>query len=186
MAVKKYRLGDLPYHYRLAFMESGDVEAAAFQDLLDHTKRAFIIEGLDSVHLSDDPGVSLLYCLGRLSVQLGRKIEDGDLESAWAAWGRRYIDSERNSPALELYNKLSWIGETHSFSSWPSRQEDRLLAWVEAGARIHDFPLDDRLRLLTPPFCVRLIRLREALNGWMYEDDAGDIELRSIRVPPNV
>jgi hypothetical protein len=174
---RKYVLEGLPYHRAFAFVTDGKAEAVTFGKLIEYTTQALAAKGIEFSSRSRDPGGSLDYYLGRLSVEHG-KIDGGRLERAWGNWERRYRDLQLNNPALELYDKLTWISEGHEGSSWPRGREQVLREWVEAGANPSNFPLDDRYDLLNPQFCRRLVHLRQVLGGWMYEDDVGNIEIR--------
>lgn len=176
--LRKYVLAGIPYHESFAFMADGVAEAAAFKALIEYTQQALVAENVEIKTLPSDPRDSMKAFLLRLGAERGKKIQAGKLEQAWESWERRYRDAEKNNPALELHDKLSWISEGHEGSTWPRGREEILRKWVESGANPSDFPLDDRYDLLNPQFCKRLLYLRNVLGGWMYEDDAGNIELR--------
>ena len=174
---RRYVLNGLPYHDAFAFMVDGEAEAALFGQLVDYTRDVLAEKGIQFHSERRNPSDSIEYYLDRLRIEQ-HEVDAERLSQAWCAWERRYRDLELNHPALELYDKLTCISEGHEGSSWPRGREQVLREWVEAGANPSDFPLDDRHDLLNPQFCRRLVHLSRVLDGWMYEDDDGNIEIR--------
>ncbi len=64
---------------------------------------------------------------------------------------------------------LSWISETHVFSSWPTGWEDRIRDWVDADS-LMPMPFDDRLEIIKPEFYAQLRKLRAECQGWLHCD----------------
>ncbi|MGI4800961.1 MAG: hypothetical protein ACRYG8_44430 [Janthinobacterium lividum] len=91
------------------------------------------------------------------------------LRREWVAWEEGFEDLVGRHPRLTLYDMLSWISETHTFSSWPARWEGDIRDWVDGGS-ITPMPFDDRLGIITPEFYARLRQARERCRGWLYWD----------------
>jgi hypothetical protein len=91
------------------------------------------------------------------------------LRQRWAEWKDEYGRLAARNPKLTLYDMLSWISETHIFTSWPTGWERRIRDWVDAGS-LAPMPFDDRLKIITPEFYARLRKVRAECRGWLYSD----------------
>ena len=91
------------------------------------------------------------------------------LRQRWVEWEGDYKNLAEHNPKLALYDMLSWISETHDFTSWPSNWEHRIRDWVDADC-LAPMPFDDRLEIITSEFYARLRQARAQCRGWLYWD----------------
>lgn len=91
------------------------------------------------------------------------------LAQRWTEWKGEYQRLAARNPKLALHDMLSWISETHVFSSWPTGWEDRIRDWVDADS-LMPMPFDDRLEIIKPEFYAQLRKLRAECQGWLHCD----------------
>lgn len=91
------------------------------------------------------------------------------LAQRWTEWEGEYQRLAARNPKLALHDMLSWISETHVFSSWLTGWEDRIRDWVDADS-LTPMPFEDRLEIIKPEFYARLRKLRAECRGWLRCD----------------
>lgn len=90
-----------------------------------------------------------------------------DLQAAWQEWPAAYTRLAARNPRLEVADLLSEISETHIFSSWPSRWEDRIEDWVLADDHLNP-PFDVQKDTDIARIHARLRNLRGVIGGWLW------------------
>jgi hypothetical protein len=170
-----FDLQDLPYHEAFALMADGEEQADAFQELLYYTRRVCAVEGTLFEGASPNPDETpMVRQLGKMA-EFGCGLDEGRLITAWREWNAHYRKLQRADPVLELYDIIGLLAESHESSSWLWNREDELRRWVDSGASVATYPFRDRHKIVDAALCQRMIRIRDALHGWMRRDAIGNV-----------